>query len=304
MLSPAALAAHAAEAMHTLEAGEEELRRLAKLEAGTIRLGASTTPGVYLLPDTLGCFRRDHPKVTVEVEIASTGEILDRLLAGRIQLALVGEARADERVRLEPFIDDEIVGVARPGLLDLRDGRARPSDLAEQTLLVREAGSSTRRVSERPGGRRRVAESRLGARVQRGDQARRPRRARDRLPLALRGRRLGLPIHVMNGLVFGFVYGIAWWALAPDPANAWWIGLVFGAVHAVVAMVMMPVMSAMHPRVRDRGAVEAGASPSGEVTLPPFGFGGTGFGSMTPVGILMGHLVFGLVWGLVFRWLV
>jgi len=143
------LAAHAAQALQTLQAGEEELRQLAGLEAGTIRVGASTTPGVYLLPDTLGCFRRDHPNVMVEVEIASTGEILDRLLAGRIQLALIGETEPDERLRLEPFIADEIVGVAKPGLLDLRDGRAAASELAEQTLLVREPRSSTRRVSER-----------------------------------------------------------------------------------------------------------------------------------------------------------
>ncbi len=145
----AVLAAHAAQALQTLQAGEEELRQLAGLEAGTIRVGASTTPGVYLLPDTLGCFRRDHPNVMVEVEIASTGEILDRLLAGRIQLALIGETEPDERLRLEPFIADEIVGVAKPGLLDLREGRAAASELAEQTLLVREPRSSTRRVSER-----------------------------------------------------------------------------------------------------------------------------------------------------------
>jgi molybdate transport repressor ModE-like protein len=143
------LALHAGQALQTLAAGEEELRRLAGLETGTIHIGASTTPGVYLLPDTLGCFRRDHPNVTLEVEIASTGEILERLLAGRIQLALVGDTEPDERIHLEPFIGDEIVGVARPGLLALRDGAARPSEVAQQTLLVREPRSSTRRVSER-----------------------------------------------------------------------------------------------------------------------------------------------------------
>jgi molybdate transport repressor ModE-like protein len=143
------LALHAGQALQTLAAGEEELRRLAGLEVGTIHIGASTTPGVYLLPDTLGCFRRDHPNVTVEVEIASTGEILDRLLAGRVQLALVGETEADERIHLEPFIGDELVGVARPGALPLREGRIRARELAEQTLLVREPRSSTRRVSER-----------------------------------------------------------------------------------------------------------------------------------------------------------
>lgn len=143
------LARHGAQVLQTLAAAEEELRRLSGLEAGTIRLGASTTPGVYLLPDTLGCFRRDHPNVTVEVEIASTGAILERLLAGRVQLALVGETEPDERIELEPFIDDEIIGVAKPRLLTLRDGRAGATQLADQTLLLREPASSTRRVTQR-----------------------------------------------------------------------------------------------------------------------------------------------------------
>jgi molybdate transport repressor ModE-like protein len=143
------LASHASQALTTLAAGEEELHALAGLESGTIHLGASTTPGVYLLPDTLGCFRRDHPNVAVEVEIASTGEILQRLLAGRIHLALVGEAASDDRLELVPFLVDEIVGVARPGLLPTRDGAVAPDALAAHTQLVREATSSTRQVAER-----------------------------------------------------------------------------------------------------------------------------------------------------------
>src|ERR687883_1124310 len=91
------LAARAAQALSTLGAAEEELGALAGLRTGTIHLGASTAPGVYLLPDTLGCFRRDHPGVAVEVEVAASEEILTRLLAGRVQLALVGAAEADER---------------------------------------------------------------------------------------------------------------------------------------------------------------------------------------------------------------
>jgi molybdate transport repressor ModE-like protein len=143
------LAARAREALAALQAGEEELGALAGLEAGTIHIGASTTPGVYLLPDTLGCFRRDHPNVDVEVEIASTDEMIERLLAGRVQLALVGETRVDERVELIPFLADEIVGIAKPGLLPIKAGKVRTAALAEQTLLVREAGSSTRQTAER-----------------------------------------------------------------------------------------------------------------------------------------------------------
>src|SRR2546430_3910825 len=97
------LAARAAQALSSLGAAEEELGALAGLQTGTIHLGASTAPGVYLLPDTLGCFRRSYPGVTVEVQVAASDEILKRLVSGRVQLAIVGAQRADERVTLEPF---------------------------------------------------------------------------------------------------------------------------------------------------------------------------------------------------------
>ena len=143
------LATHAAQALATLAAGEQELGALAGLQTGTIRLGASTAPGSYLLPDTLGCFRRDYPGVDVEIEIAASGEILRRLLAGRIELAIVGVDKADERIALEPFLADEIVGVAKAGFVEAQDGTLDPKALAEMTLLCREADSSSRGYVER-----------------------------------------------------------------------------------------------------------------------------------------------------------
>jgi molybdate transport repressor ModE-like protein len=138
------LAVRAAQALATLGSAEEELAALAGLHTGTIHLGASSVPGVYLLPDALGCFRREYPNVTVEVEIASSAEVVRRLLAGRVQLALVGTPDAGERVDLRPFLDDEIVGIARPGMLSVRKGKVQPDVLEGQLLLCREEGSASR----------------------------------------------------------------------------------------------------------------------------------------------------------------
>ena len=142
------LAGRAAQALTALGAGEEELAALAGLRTGTIRLGASTAPGVYLLPETLGRFRTEFPAVTVHVEIAATGEILERLVAGRVQLAVVGAADAGGRIVLEPFAEDEIVGVAAPGSVPLRRGLASAAALRDVMLLAREAGSSTQALAD------------------------------------------------------------------------------------------------------------------------------------------------------------
>src|SRR5439155_18169552 len=122
------------------------LDALAGLQTGTIHLGASTAPGVYLLPDTLGCFHRSYPGVTVDVEVAASDEILKRLLSGRVQLALVGATTADERIELEPFLEDEIIGVAKRGLAPLKKGALAPAKLSEFMLLAREPGSSSQQT--------------------------------------------------------------------------------------------------------------------------------------------------------------
>src|SRR5256886_3866471 len=140
------LAARAAQALASLGAAEEKLGAIAGLQTGTIHLGASTAPGVYLLPDTLGCFRRSYPGVTVEVEVAASEEILKRLLAGRVQLALVGAAHTDDRIALDPFLEDEIVGVAKPGLVPLTKGAVKPARMTEFMLLAREPGSSSQQA--------------------------------------------------------------------------------------------------------------------------------------------------------------
>lgn len=140
------LAARASQALASLGAAEEELDALAGLQTGTIHLGASTAPGVYLLPDTLGCFRRSYPGVTVDVQVAASGEILKRLLAGRVQLALVGATTADERIHLDPFLEDEIVGVVKPGFAPLMRGALAPARLREFMLLAREPDSSSQQV--------------------------------------------------------------------------------------------------------------------------------------------------------------
>ena len=142
------LAVRAAEALSALAAGEEEIADLAGLQSGRITLGASEAPGIYLLPDTLGCFQKDYPSVSVELEVASTDEVIQRLLGGRVQLAIVGAVPADARFAVQPFCEDEVVGVARPGVLPVADGVVAGEALAAATLLAAEAGSSTQALAD------------------------------------------------------------------------------------------------------------------------------------------------------------
>src|SRR5919109_3552290 len=141
--------AHATRVLDTLQGLEEELGALRGAETGTLTLAASTTSGAYVLPSILQCFADRHPGVDVDIAIGSSAWVAERVAKREYSLGIAGEVTLPEGVRAEPFLDDELVGIAAPGQLKLSRGRAPISQLAARTMLVREPGSSTRAVAER-----------------------------------------------------------------------------------------------------------------------------------------------------------
>jgi DNA-binding transcriptional LysR family regulator len=66
-----------------------------------------------------------------------------------VGLAVVGVEPDDERLEADPFVEDEIVGVAKPGLLPVDDGTVSVSALSAETLLAGEPGSSTQALADK-----------------------------------------------------------------------------------------------------------------------------------------------------------
>ncbi len=100
---------------------------------------------------------------------------------------------------------------------------------------------------------------------------------------------VGLMMHLMMGAAFGLVHAGLLHAVdvGSDGAAAGY-GALFGGVHGLSVAVMMPIMlNMMHPLVR-----------SGDMPAP--GVAMTGLGKMTPMGIVMAHVVFGLVTGAIY----
>jgi len=143
------VAAHAARVLDTLQGLEEELAALRGAETGTLALAASTTPGAYVVPSILRCFADRHPGVDVDISIGSSAWVAERVAKREFSLGVAGEVELPDGVRAEPFLDDELVGIAAPRKLRLRRGKAPVDELSRWTLLVREPGSSTRAVAER-----------------------------------------------------------------------------------------------------------------------------------------------------------
>jgi molybdate transport repressor ModE-like protein len=143
------VATHGVRVLDTLEGMQDDLRALRGAERGTLTLAASTTPGSYVMPSILQCFADAHPNVDVDVVIGSSAWVASQVARRDVSLGLAGEMDLPEGVMGEPFLDDELLGIAAPGRLRIRRGRVSLDDLASETLLVRERGSSTRAIADR-----------------------------------------------------------------------------------------------------------------------------------------------------------
>ncbi len=112
--------------------------------SGALRLGASTTPGLYLLPPLVGRFHRRYPGVEVAYVVDNSSAIGERLLRNELDIAFVGESVPHPDLCAEKVLMDEIVCYAAPSHPLARRPRVAPGDLAAQIGVVREPGSATR----------------------------------------------------------------------------------------------------------------------------------------------------------------
>lgn len=141
------VADHASQMLGSLAAMEDELRALRGGQTGVLILAASTTPGTYVLPSVLKCFAERHPGVEVTMSIGSSAEVMRQVATREVQLGIAGEIQAVPAVAVEPFLDDELVGIVAPGTF--QGEKVEAQQLAGHTLLVREIGSSTRATADR-----------------------------------------------------------------------------------------------------------------------------------------------------------
>lgn len=116
-----------------------------------------------------------------------------------------------------------------------------------------------------------------------------------------KAKQIGIVIHWIAMGTVGFGLGYALLFTAVDSAS-WLVGIGIGAAHGVVVGLVMAMMPAMHPRMGDQPVTGGSVDVSGgTVRLASPGLFGAGWGGMTPMGLLMGHVVYGLVVALVYQ---
>jgi DNA-binding transcriptional LysR family regulator len=142
--------AHAARVFATLADARQAVSELMGLHRGTLTIGASTTPGIYVLPRVLAAFGRRYPGIAVSMRLGNSADI-ERMIRGHdLDLGLVGgHVLGSGEECLHSGLMDELVLIVAPSHPWARRREIAADRLGEASLLMREVGSATRQVTER-----------------------------------------------------------------------------------------------------------------------------------------------------------
>jgi DNA-binding transcriptional LysR family regulator len=124
------------------------MAQLRGLEQGSLAVGASTTIGIYLLPELFGLFHARYPGIELFLDIGNTQQIVERLDSRTLDLALV-EGPVDvmqHNLTAQPYRDDELVLIASPDHALASAAAIAIRALPDLTWILREPGSGTRDV--------------------------------------------------------------------------------------------------------------------------------------------------------------
>lgn len=143
-----------------VDRAHERMEEVARGAVGRIRLGATPTPGLYVLPPLLAKYRGEHQAYDLRFEIGPIHQIAERVARNDLDMAIVAGALPSGELTARSVSQDELVIIALPNAPLARARVLKPGQLETETWLLREEGSDTRRQTTAWWHRHRVAPTR------------------------------------------------------------------------------------------------------------------------------------------------
>lgn len=143
-----AVARHARNVLEELRAAYADLGEMADPASGTIRLGYVPWLGTWLVPQLLGAYRRDAPKVDFTLSSGTMQMLCNELRRGVVELVLASGVPIGEGITSEMLLDIPLVlAVSRDHRLAERESVSM-SELRDESFVLPGAHSELRRLIE------------------------------------------------------------------------------------------------------------------------------------------------------------
>ncbi|PYR44084.1 MAG: hypothetical protein DMF93_01275 [Acidobacteria bacterium] len=128
-----------------VDRARERMHEVSTGAVGRIRLGATATPGLYLLPPLLVKYRAAHATFDLQFQIGAVDEIADRVIRNDLDMAVLAGRPPTSELRAQLLGRDRWIAVRAPTTVVSGREPLRRADLERPCWILREVGSATRR---------------------------------------------------------------------------------------------------------------------------------------------------------------
>jgi DNA-binding transcriptional LysR family regulator len=140
------LLAHCEEILHKMQDARLDLSQLPDLGRPVMRIGAPMTVCQHILPGVLRRVQQDYPQCGLRVETGDNPQLLNQLLSGKIDVAVMVEPERRPDLGLEPLFGDELRFVMQPGHPWTAASEITEADIAEATLILASKATRTHQL--------------------------------------------------------------------------------------------------------------------------------------------------------------
>ncbi|MBE9032229.1 LysR family transcriptional regulator [filamentous cyanobacterium LEGE 11480] len=114
------------------------------LKQGTLRIAVVTT-AKYVIPRILGPFCRRYPGIDISLTVTNHQRMLDSLSGNQHDLYIMSQPPEDIDVKVQPFLENPLIVLASRSHVLAKQPQITLERLAEETFIMREPGSGTRK---------------------------------------------------------------------------------------------------------------------------------------------------------------
>ena len=127
------------------------VQRWAEENKKIIRVGASTIPADYILPEVLPVFRKHEPDIKFYIHQNDSQNIISGLLNGNFSLGMVGMKQQEKMISFVSFYQDEMVMITpkKERFLNInKDSFSLKDIIFNEPIILREQGSGSKKSIE------------------------------------------------------------------------------------------------------------------------------------------------------------
>lgn len=134
--------------LNLYEEGLKTINDMSKNQKGKIKIGASTTIGIYILPDIIKGFLQKHEGIEISLSINNSEEIEKMILENELDFAYIEGRSTYNEIIKEEIWEDELIFISSSQHKWNKKEDLEKEDISHEKLIMREVGSGTREVVE------------------------------------------------------------------------------------------------------------------------------------------------------------